>query len=362
MHFLEKGKPRETGGRKVMGPHTDRPIGVGEGFGRGQPVLRQPHCQVFGGAAFCLCATERLGGGRNQESERDWARLQPWATNPQYEGESQQYHTKGRIIMKKQSMWMLVVGLMVATGAPAQAAKWAIKADYTESCCCKVACPCVFGSSPSMAHCEDIGLIEIKEGHYGDVRLDGISVITTVRIGEWVKYSVDKDATDAQLKAAQQLIAEAFRFPATWKVLSTERAPVSVARTATKIKYSVPASSVEIERMEGLDGKPIKIQNLPNATLVDYTNPFPSATRAKTKRSAIPVPTGLLQRWIFPARNEMGRLAPFPHPEHPGRFPRLLSIYPHTPGGKGNEISQKRASRAGSLYCHCGYNRGTQFD
>ena len=55
------------------------------------------------------------------------------------------------------------------------------------------------------------------------------------------------------------------------KVLSTEKVPISIERSETKVKFSVPASTVEIEIMKGRDGKPIQIRNLPAARLVDYT-------------------------------------------------------------------------------------------
>ena len=41
--------------------------------------------------------------------------------------------------------------------------------------------------------------------------------------------------------------------------------------TGTKVKFSVPASKVEIEMMKGLGGKPIKIQNLPLPFMNDHT-------------------------------------------------------------------------------------------
>ena len=38
-----------------------------------------------------------------------------------------------------------------------------------------------------------------------------------------------------------------------------------------RVEFSVPASTVEIEMMEDLDGKPIKVDNLPLPFLGDYT-------------------------------------------------------------------------------------------
>jgi hypothetical protein len=53
--------------------------------------------------------------------------------------------------------------------------------------------------------------------------------------------------------------------------LSQEKVPISIEKTSTKVKFSVPASMVEIEMMKGWSGKPIKIQNLPVPFLNDYT-------------------------------------------------------------------------------------------
>ena len=54
---------------------------------------------------------------------------------------------------------------------------WSIKADYTDACSCAPSCPCLFGSGPTLGHCEGITLVEIESGHYGDVGLDGIKVL-----------------------------------------------------------------------------------------------------------------------------------------------------------------------------------------
>jgi len=106
-------------------------------------------------------------------------------------------------------------------------------------------------------------LVEIKEGHYGDTRLDGIAVAVTFRMGEWERYYVSDQATDAQVAAAGKLM-EAFYKSPTSKVLSIEKAPVSIKRTEGRIMFSTPVSKVEIEVMKGREGKPITIQNLPD--------------------------------------------------------------------------------------------------
>ncbi len=165
---------------------------------------------------------------------------------------------------------VLTLGLMTVMTESAVSQQWAIKADFAESCSCNPACPCLFGSSPTLGHCDSNGLIEIKEGNYGDVRLDGLSVVYSARLGEWINYYVSEGATDEQVKAAALLIAALFDFPADMKVLKTKKVTVSVERTSTKVKFSVPASVVEIEMMEGRDGKPIKIRNLSAPYTIGY--------------------------------------------------------------------------------------------
>ncbi len=174
-------------------------------------------------------------------------------------------------MQKKIKITMFALALTVAVASSVEAQQWAIRADYTESCSCNPACPCLFGSTPTLGHCEGTGLVQIKEGHYGDISLDGISVVFTVHLGEWMKYYVSEEATDEQAKATEQLVASVFEIPGEWEVLSTEKVPVSLERTETKVKFSVPASTVEIEIMKGRDGSPIKIENLPPVFAQDYT-------------------------------------------------------------------------------------------
>ncbi len=45
---------------------------------------------------------------------------------------------------------------------------------------------------------------------------------------------------------------------------------ISVERTDSRVKFTAPASTVEIKAIKGLDGTPIKIHNLPFSDLVDY--------------------------------------------------------------------------------------------
>ena len=169
-------------------------------------------------------------------------------------------------------MVFFTTGIMATNVA---ALDWAIKADYTESCSCNPACPCLFGSPSTHGYCRGNNLIEIKEGHYGDVRLDGISVVTAFDLGKWLKIYISDNATDEQAKASLELLKLEQTFGIIYsgksEILSQEKVPISIEKTSTKVKFSVPASMVEIEMMKGWGGKPIKIQNLPVPFMNDHT-------------------------------------------------------------------------------------------
>ncbi|NIR48394.1 DUF1326 domain-containing protein [candidate division KSB1 bacterium] len=190
--------------------------------------------------------------------------------------------------MKDQiTIWVLVFFIMGVMAASVVAQDWAIKADYTESCSCNPACPCLFGSPSTLGYCEGNNLIEIKEGHYGDVRLDGISVVTAFSLGKWLKLYVSENATDEQAKAAVELLkleqTFGFIYSGQSEILSQEKAPVSIEKTSTNVKFSVPASMVEIEMMKGWEGKPIKIQNLAVPFMRDHTQYKSVTTSHKSK-------------------------------------------------------------------------------
>ncbi len=142
--------------------------------------------------------------------------------------------------------------------------EWAITADVAGACSCTVPCPCGGLGPPTRGYCETNQLIEIKKGHYKGVSLDGLSFVMTWRGGDWVKYYVSDKATDAQFDAVQKLMPAAVGFISKMTVLSAEKVPVSVERTATRIKFSVPESKVEIGLVKGRDGGPMITQNHPH--------------------------------------------------------------------------------------------------
>ena len=150
---------------------------------------------------------------------------------------------------------------------------WAIDATLSGSCSCNAMCPCSLGSPPTQGFCEGSRLIEIKSGHYFGTNLDGLGMVLTRRSGEWAKVYIDEAASDSQMNALVELLKldDTMGLAGNAEIISKEKVKISVERTSDRVKFSVPASTVEIEMMEGLGGKPIKVDNLPLPFLDDYT-------------------------------------------------------------------------------------------
>src|SRR2546428_13596322 len=64
----------------------------------------------------------------------------------------------------------------------AQIPTWHVAGDWFDNCSCAVACPCTFAQAPDNGYCESVLFWHIRRGHYGDIKLDGLSF---VRVGRW---------------------------------------------------------------------------------------------------------------------------------------------------------------------------------
>jgi hypothetical protein len=53
----------------------------------------------------------------------------------------------------------------------------AVAGDWFDVCRCNIPCPCEFAQPPTDNYCEGVIAYHVREGNYGDVRLDGLSLI-----------------------------------------------------------------------------------------------------------------------------------------------------------------------------------------
>lgn len=91
---------------------------------------------------------------------------------------------------------------------------WEIKGHEFVVCNCDYACPCQFGSTPTYGNCEAVNTLEIEQGHHGDVKLDGLRVMTILAFPGPVhegkgraQYVIDSRADEAQRAALLRIVS-----------------------------------------------------------------------------------------------------------------------------------------------------------
>ncbi len=53
---------------------------------------------------------------------------------------------------------------------------WELKGQELVNCTCEYGCNCQFNALPDKGHCHAVAGIQIDEGHYGDIQLDGLRI------------------------------------------------------------------------------------------------------------------------------------------------------------------------------------------
>lgn len=161
----------------------------------------------------------------------------------------------------------------------AEAAAWAFEADVAECCSCAIPCPCNF-ARPTDKRCDGNRLIQIREGQVGGAPLAGIDFLVTFWMGKWTRIYVSDALSTAQYAAFDRILPLAFT---KFKDLarSVERVKLEVVREEETIRFTTPASRVEMKRVAGLDGEPIRITGLPSPVFHDYVQ-YESVVHAHT--------------------------------------------------------------------------------
>jgi hypothetical protein len=52
--------------------------------------------------------------------------------------------------------------------------RWRIAGEEVGGCNCDWSCPCQFEARPTNRGCEGFALFDVTEGHFGEIRLDGL--------------------------------------------------------------------------------------------------------------------------------------------------------------------------------------------
>lgn len=157
---------------------------------------------------------------------------------------------------------------LTATKNAHAAPAWSLEANVAECCSCAIPCPCNFGR-PTKMRCDGNRLIEIYEGDIDGADIAGIRFLVTFEMGQWTRIYIDDSMSHEQQRLTDELLPLAFAgFHRSAR--SIERVPMTVARTEELVRFSTPASEVEMKPLVGLNGDPISISGLPSIAFHDY--------------------------------------------------------------------------------------------
>ena len=93
---------------------------------------------------------------------------------------------------------------------------WWMKGDWFDVCSCNIPCPCGFAQAPTNNHCEGVLAYHIREGNYGNVKLDGFNVLAIGRFDGnlWAReglvtfgFFIDERASEEQRVALQKVFS-----------------------------------------------------------------------------------------------------------------------------------------------------------
>ena len=59
--------------------------------------------------------------------------------------------------------------------------RWLLRGPQFGNCNCAYGCPCQFGSPTTNGFCQAFGAVQVTEGYFNDVRLEGLSFILVLQ-------------------------------------------------------------------------------------------------------------------------------------------------------------------------------------
>jgi hypothetical protein len=122
-----------------------------------------------------------------------------------------------------------------------------LKGDWFDVCSCKLPCPCTFAQEPTYGNCLFTLVWQVHEGQYGNVRLDGLSVVAVGEVegNQWTEdvtpsmkllFYIDERADQHQRHALEQLFTgQAGGCPSQFSKLFSEIRGIEYAPIAVEI-------------------------------------------------------------------------------------------------------------------------------
>ena len=165
---------------------------------------------------------------------------------------------------------------------------WEIQADELVACNCAYGCPCQFNALPTHGNCEAMAGFQIKQGHFGDTRLDGLRAVGVLwwpgaihEGGGKAFIIVDERADEAQRQALLTILSGGETDPGAtmWNVFASTMEDVfEPVFKPIEIEVDVEArvGRVRVEGLAESSGEPIRnpVTGDPHRARIDLPDGF----------------------------------------------------------------------------------------
>ncbi len=150
---------------------------------------------------------------------------------------------------------------------------WQVKGTYNEACAAEGHCPYYFGRDVE-GGCRYYMVFRIKEGKVNDVDLSGITAIYNgdilypkfedfMKNGSEGGIYVSDNATEEQRKVLDTLVTTNVGALLMKKILGVKYVKIDTEETNGELHVKMPFGEMKQHLMKGLDGGPIRLENVP---------------------------------------------------------------------------------------------------
>jgi hypothetical protein len=168
------------------------------------------------------------------------------------------------------------------------AVEWRVKATELANCNCDYGCPCQFNALPTHGNCHGLFGMEIEEGHFGAVRLDGLRTVLTASTpgalhqgNGTMQVIIDERADAAQRDALLKIMTgqETEEMATIWWVLMA-MCPTKLEPLFRRIEFAVDVEArrgrVSVPGLLELVGEPIRnpVTGAEHRARIDLPNGF----------------------------------------------------------------------------------------
>ncbi|MFI2434497.1 DUF1326 domain-containing protein [Streptomyces sp. NPDC018693] len=161
--------------------------------------------------------------------------------------------------------------------------RWHVSGDWFDTCKCSVPCPCSFAQPPTEGDCEGVLVWHVRQGHYGDVRLDDLNVLMVSSfVGNvWAEHSdaygavfLDERADGAQREALQMIFGgQAGSWPTQmFTMLAGEMRGMEVAPVHVEIDEDLGGWRATVPGKVEASGEALSGPTTPEGARVQTTN------------------------------------------------------------------------------------------